>query len=278
MHSMTHYHNTFRQTIKKYPTLSTIEEINLFKKYQQGSQKARDILIYSHMKLVIKIAFSYRHYKLTIEDLIEEGMLGLMRAIEKFDISKGYRLSTYANLWIRSFLYDYIYKNVSLVRLGSSANSKKMFYNLRRLKNKYGIFGNLYSHPQALNKISNELGIEKQDILDMEQRLSSTYETLHKTENPDNDNTTVDAISLLKSNDPSPEDILCSMENTYSKKKNLPRMLQKLNDRERTIIEKRYLCESPQTLAVLGKTLSLSKERIRQIEKQALSKLKNYIV
>ncbi len=265
----------YLQKIYKIPMLSVEEEAELARKYQQnGDINAAHNLVMSHLKLAAKIAISYRRYGLPVADLISEANMGLMQAVKKFDVSKGFRLSTYAMWWIKASLNEYILKSWSLVKIGTAAVQKRLFYNLNKIKAKLGI------HDRSLNdseikQIANDLKVNNQDVIDMEQRLIGDV-SLNVLVSDDDKRT--EKQDLLADNSDNSEQILITSEENRNRMLMLQSALSQLNEREADIIRKRYLREDVMTLEEIGKELGISRERVRQIEVKAYQKLQNLLL
>ena len=249
----------------------------LAKRWQtKGDAKAARKLITSHLRLVAKISFGYRGYKLPIEDLISEGNVGLMKAVKKFDPDKGFRLSTYAMWWIKASINEFILNSWSLVKLGTTAAQKKLFFNLQKLKNQMSQIEKGELPPEIVKKIakrlsSKNLKIEEKDVIEMNRRLSGPEKSLNSPISIDNE---TEEITLLKSNEENQENKLDKIDEKNKRKELLLKALEKLNEREKDIFIKRCLDDPPATLEKLSKTYNVSRERIRQIEVRCFEKVK----
>ena len=229
------------------------------------------VILNSYLRLAVSYARKYKSYGLPIDDLIHEGVLGIMHALEKFDISKDFRLSTYASWWIRASIQDYILKNWSVVKTGSTASQKALFFNLRKIKQQISDASSDFMGQKEINKVSEMLNIKKFEIQNMESRLSGGDVFLNQKIDNDSEN---DLMSLLEDDRANPEESFQHFNDTKIKKGFLEKAILTLNERERTIIKLRKLREKSITLDELGKMLKISKERVRQIETKALEKLK----
>ena len=269
--------SNYLTSVNRFPILSEKEEYMLAKRWQtKGDAKAARKLITSHLRLVAKIAFGYRGYKLPIEDLISEGNIGLMKAVKKFDPEKGFRLSTYAMWWIKASINEFILNSWSLVKLGTTAAQKKLFFNLQRLKNQMSQIEKGELPPEIVKKIakrlsSKNLKIEEKDVIEMNRRLLGPEKSLNSPISIDNE---TEEITLLKSNEENQENKLDKIDEKSKRKELLLKALEMLNEREKDIFIKRCLDDPPATLEKLSKTYNVSRERIRQIEVRCFEKVK----
>jgi len=262
--------------IAKYPILSEKEEYMLAKRWQTKSDaKAARKLVTSHLRLVAKIAFGFRGYKLPVEDLISEGNVGLMKAVKKFDPEKGFRLSTYAIWWIRASINEFILNSWSLVKLGTTAAQKKLFYNLQKLKNQMNQIEKGELPVEIVKKISKKLDVKEKDIVEMNRRLSGPEKSLNAPISVDDD---TEAINLLKSNEDNQEKKLYQNDEKNKRKELLIKALENLSTREKDIFIKRCLNDPPSTLEKLSKIYNISRERIRQIEVRSFEKVKKTVL
>ena len=255
------------------------EEYKLIKKWQLNEDdKSLIRIVGAYKRLVASIAKKYLSYGLQMEDLINEGILGLIISLKKFDLSKGFRLSTYARWWIRASIQNYILKNWSIVKTASTTSHKSLFFNFNKLKKEINFNSFDYLGQEELTKISKMLNIKAIDIQNMETRLSQGDQSLNQKININDNADNPDLLSLIKDESPT-QDILFEKENDDKlKNKWLKKAINLLKDREKIIISSRKLEEKAKTFEELGKKLNLSKERVRQIEVQALKKLKNNIL
>lgn len=255
------------------PMLERGHELDLARRWRdKGDQKALHELVKSYMRLVIAMASRFRHYGLPVGDLIQEGNIGLMQAAERFDPGREVRFSTYATWWIRSAIQDYILRNWSIVRTGTTASQKSLFFNLRRLRAKI----EAGQHRQNLgeegrNAIAKELDVSVKDVTEMEGRLSGNDHSLNA---PIGETGEDEWQSLLADTRATPEAIVIGMKDGQTRSKWLGAALSELSDRERRIITERHLAEDVVTLEDLGKELGVSKERVRQLEARAMDKIK----
>lgn len=262
----------YLETIKKFPVLSEEEETLLLKNFKEnGDLAAAQKLITSHLRLAVKIALTYRHYGLPTADLISEANIGLMQAVKKFDVNKNVRLSTYAILWIKAALNDFVLRSWSLVKIGTVAAQKKLFYNLGRIKARLGIYENKELAPSVVKKIAQELVVDEKDVLEMNQRISGDTSLNSAAHN--NDDEQVEKIDLLADKSQNIEGKLEQKQEAEMRRKILQSCLAKLNEREQYIVKTRMLTDNPQTLEDIGAKFNISRERVRQIEKKAFEKL-----
>ena len=269
--------SSYLASINKFPMLSEKEEYMLAKRWQtKGDANAARKLITSHLRLVAKIAFGFRGYKLPIEDLISEGNVGLMKAVKKFDPEKGFRLSTYAMWWIKASINEFILNSWSLVKLGTTAAQKKLFFNLQKLKSQMNQIEKGELPPEIVKKIAKKLStkklkIEEKDVMEMNKRLSGPEKSLNAPVSISDD---TEKINLLESYEENQENKLNKKDENSKRKELLEKGLEKLNDREKDIFIKRCLNDPPSTLDKLSKIYNISRERIRQIEVKAFEKVK----
>ena len=257
--------------------LTKDEEYKLIRNWQKNkNNKSLDKLIKAYKKLVVSFAKKYFSYGLPQEDLIQEGMMGLMYGIEKFDISRGFRLSTYANWWIKAMMQDYILKNWSIVKSGSTASQKILFFSFNKVKKLINFDSLNTMDIEQVEKISKTLKMKTLDIENLQTRLKMGDQSLNKTIT--DDNASVELISLLKDDSPTQDDIFQSFNDTQLKQKWIFQSINTLNEREQFIINSRKLNDKPKTLDEIGKQLKISKERVRQIESSSLKKLRKHIL
>ncbi len=229
-------------------------------------------MIGAYRRLVIASASKFRHYGLPLGDLIQEGNIGLMEAMNRFDPERDVRFSTYASWWIRSCMQDYVLRNWSIVRTGTTAAQKSLFFNLRRLRAR--IAGEIGEHDlngEGRQRIAKELGVAIKDVEDMEQRLAANDQSLNVEVGEKGE---TELQSLIADNGPSPEEVVIGMKDAESRSRWLNESIAALSDREQRIIRERHLSYEPVTLEDLGRNLGVSKERVRQLEQRAMSKLR----
>ena len=265
---------SYLEKIKKFPILTDKEELELVAAFQQkGDLSAAQQLVTSHLRLAAKVALSYRRYGLPMSDIISEANIGLMQAVKKFDLDKKVRLATYAVWWIRASINDYILRSWSLVKIGTKAAQKKLFYNLNRLKARLGIYDNRELAPEAVKKIAKELVVDESDVVEMNRRMGGD-KSLNVAVSDEDDN---EKIDLLVDSRQNIEEHLSRRQEQNLRNKILRSSLAQLSDRERDVIRARMLTENPLTLEELGNKMGVSRERIRQIEKKAFEKLSSLV-
>jgi len=263
----------YMNKINKFPILTPEEEYKYAKMKDAGNLDAAKMLITSHLRLVVKIAAKYRNYGLPLSDVIAEGNIGLMRAVKGFDPEKGFKLATYAMWWIRATIQEYILKSWSLVKIGTTAAQKKLFFNLNKIKNKILSSTNRkVLNPQEISQIAHELSVTKDEVTELDQRLNCSDISLHKK--IQNQEGETELIELIAADQPNQEIIVAEKREKETRQKILLQALSTLNDREKDIIQKRRLSENSTTLEKLSQKYKISRERIRQIEARALEKMK----
>ena len=265
----------YLQEIKKFPILTAEEEYMLAKRYKEhGDTEAAHKLVTSHLRLVAKIAMGYRGYGLPVTDLISEGNVGIMQAVKKFDPERGFRLATYAMWWIRAQIQEYVLHSWSLVKIGTTAAQKKLFFNLKKLKNQLSSIdaGNL--SPENAREIASRLNVKEAEVLDMDNRLYSGDQSLNVQVGEEGDTEWQDM--LVDSND-TQDNILANSNELSFRKKIFEQALEVLNDREKEIITLRKLKDKPVKLEELSKKFNISRERVRQIEEKAFEKLQKQV-
>ena len=265
----------YLQEIKKFPILSASEEFMLAKRYKEhGDTEAAHKLVTSHLRLVAKIAMGYRGYGLPITDLISEGNLGIMRAVKKFDPDKGFRLATYAMWWIRAQIQEYVLHSWSLVKIGTTAAQKKLFFNLKKLKRQLNSINDGSLSPENVREIANRLNVKEAEVNEMEDRLFTNDQSLNTQINNEVDTEWQDMIK----DDRQTQDIILENKDEFKKRKKMMiKAMNVLNPREKEIIQLRRLEEKPKKLEELSQKFKISRERVRQIEEKALEKLKKEI-
>jgi RNA polymerase sigma-32 factor len=261
--------------IQRFPMLERHEEYRLAKRWREHSDRdAAHKLVTSHLRLVAKIAMGFRGYGLPTSDVISEGNVGLMQALERFEPEKGFRFSTYATWWIRASIQEYTLRSWSLVRMGTTANQKKMFFNLRKVKSKISVRDEGDLRPDQVKLIAQRLGVTEQDVINMNRRLGGDA-SLNAPTRADGDSS--EWQDWLIDVHADQETTLLESEELDNRRKALASALFVLNDRERRIFETRRLAEDPITLAELAEEFSVSRERVRQIEVRALEKVQNAV-
>ncbi|QDH15430.1 RNA polymerase sigma factor RpoH [Oecophyllibacter saccharovorans] len=261
----------YLQEIRRFPLLTPDEELSLSRRWRdEHDLKAAHRLVTSHLRLVAKIAMSYRGYGLPISELISEGNIGMMQAVRRFDPERGFRLATYAMWWIRAAMQEYILHSWSLVKMGTTAAQKKLFFNLRRLKGQMQAFEEGDLQPEQVNQIATTLGVPEQDVVSMNRRLAAPDHSLNAPLRLDGEGEWQD---WLVDEQDTQEDVLAEAEEMSGRKALLAEALKTLNERERHILTERRLKEDPSTLEALSHHYGVSRERIRQIEARAMEKL-----
>ena len=265
----------YLEEIRKFPMLEPNEEYMLAKRWQEKQDSdAAEKLITSHLRLVARIAMGYRGYGLPIGEVISEGNVGLMQAVKRFDPEKGFRLATYAMWWIRASIQEYILRSWSLVKMGTTAAQKKLFFNLRRAKSQLQALEEGDLRPDQVKKIATKLGVPEEDVVSMNRRLggdaSLNAPIRAETESGEWQDWLVDDT-------PSQEDRLVESEELSRRKSYLASAMSVLNDRERRVFEARRLAEEPMTLEELSEEFGVSRERIRQIEVRAFEKVQKAV-
>lgn len=260
--------------INKFPMLEPEEEYMLAKRYKEhGDIDAAHQLTTSHLRLAAKVAISFRHYGLALSDLISEANIGLMQAIKKFDPDKGFRLATYAIWWIKAAVSEFVLKSWSLVKIGTVATQKRLFYNLHKIKSRLGLYGETSLNEETASHISKVLGVSKRDVIEMEQRLSgdSSLNTVLSSDSATNHQ------DMLADDAATVEETLAHSQDLDLKKQLLEQALNALPEREQYIVKNRFLTDDPMTLEDLGAYFGISRERVRQIETKAFEKISNMI-
>ena len=268
--------NNLIEFSKKSKILEKDEEFFHIENWRNNrDSKSLKIIMNAYLRLAISFARKYKSYGLPLDDLIHEGVLGIMHALEKFDVSKDFRLSTYASWWIRASIQDYILKNWSVVKTGSTASQKALFFNLRKIKQQISDVSSDYMGQKEIDTVSDILKVKKIEIQNMESRLTGGDVHLNQKIDNESDN---DLMSMLEDDRSNPEEALEDINDGIIKKGFINQAIETLNDREKTIIKLRKLKEKSITLDELGQMLKISKERVRQIETKALEKLKRAIL
>jgi RNA polymerase sigma-32 factor len=261
----------YLQEIRKFPMLSSEEEVSLSKRWRDHEElEAAHKLVTSHLRLVAKIAMGYRGYGLPVGELISEGNVGMMQAVKRFDPDRGFRLATYAMWWIRAAIQEYILHSWSLVKMGTTAAQKKLFFNLRRLKGQMQAIDDGDLQPEQVAKIARTLDVPEQDVVSMNRRLAAPDHSLNAPIRQDSEGEWQD---WLVDESESQETSIADHEELSGRKALLSTALQTLNERERHILSERRLKDNPATLEDLSLHYGVSRERVRQIEVRALGKL-----
>ncbi|MEG3350084.1 RNA polymerase sigma factor RpoH [Novacetimonas hansenii] len=263
----------YLRDIRKFPMLSPEEELKLSRLWKEkGDTEAAHKLVTSHLRLVAKIAMGYRGYGLPVGELISEGNIGMMQAVRRFDPERGFRLATYAMWWIRAAIQEYILHSWSLVKIGTTAAQKKLFFNLRRLKGQMQAIDDGDLQPEQVDKIAKSLGVPEQDVVNMNRRLSAPDHSLNAPLRTDSEGEWQD---WLVDDHDNQEQTLAENEEYSGRKALLANAMQSLNERERHILTERRLKDDPATLEDLSHVYNISRERVRQIEVRAFEKVQN---
>ncbi len=261
----------YLQEIRKFPMLEPEEEFMLAKSWREhGDTAAAHRLVTSHLRLVAKIAMGYRGYGLPVGELIAEGNVGMMQAVKRFEPDRGFRLSTYAMWWIRAAIQEYILRSWSLVKIGTTAAQKKLFFNLRRLKGQLQAIDDGELKPADVTTIATKLGVPEQDVVQMNRRMAAPDHSLNAPMRADGEGEWQD---WLVDESDSQETLLAEREEVSDRRALLASAMAQLNERERHILTERRLKDEPTTLEDLSQTYAISRERVRQIEVRAFEKL-----
>jgi RNA polymerase sigma-32 factor len=269
--------NRYLTEIKKFPILAPEEEYMLAKRWSEHQDTdAAAKLVNSHLRLVAKIAMGYRGYGLPVSELISEGNIGLMQGVKKFEPERGFRLATYAMWWIRASIQEFILRSWSLVKMGTTAAQKKLFFNLRRMKNRIEAFEDGDLKPEDVKKIAKDLGVSEEDVVSMNRRMAMGGDTsLNVPMREDGDGQWQD---WLVDTDPLQDERVAEAEESKVRHELLVQAMEALNDREKHILTERRLSEEPKTLEELSQVYDVSRERIRQIEVRAFEKLQKALM
>jgi RNA polymerase sigma-32 factor len=265
----------YLEEIRRFPMLEPQEEYMLAKRWREhGDREAAHRLVTSHLRLVAKIAMGYRGYGLPISEVISEGNVGLMQAVKRFEPEKGFRLATYAMWWIKASIQEYILRSWSLVKMGTTANQKKLFFNLRKAKSKISALQEGDLRPDQVQLIAKRLGVTEQDVVEMNRRLGGDA-SLNAPIRDDGD--AGEWQDWLADDSASQETVMAEGEELDNRRKALTSALEVLNDRERRIFEARRLADEPVTLEDLAAEFGVSRERVRQIEVRAFEKVQKAV-
>ena len=265
----------YLQEIKKFPMLTAEEEYMLAKRYKEhGDSDAAHKLVTSHLRLVAKIAMGYRGYGLPVTDLISEGNVGIMQAVKRFDPEKGFRLATYAMWWIRAQIQEYVLHSWSLVKIGTTAAQKKLFFNLRKIKNQLTSIDSGNLSPENVREIATRLDVKEAEVIDMENRLFTSDQSLNVKLGEEHDTEWQD---LIEDKQETQDRIIENKDELDYRRSLFSKAFEVLNEREKEIIKLRKLSENPLKLEDLSKKYKISRERVRQIEEKALEKLQKEI-
>ncbi|WP_068027301.1 RNA polymerase sigma factor RpoH [Rhodoplanes sp. Z2-YC6860] len=265
----------YLEEIRRFPMLEPQQEYMLAKSWKEhGDRDAAHQLVTSHLRLVAKIAMGYRGYGLPISEVISEGNVGLMQAVKRFEPEKGFRLATYAMWWIKASIQEYILRSWSLVKMGTTANQKKLFFNLRKAKSKISALQEGDLRPDQVQVIAKRLGVTEQDVVDMNRRLGGDA-SLNAPIRDDGESG--EWQDWLADDSESQESVMAEHEELDNRRKALSSALEVLNDRERRIFQARRLADDPVTLEDLAAEFGVSRERVRQIEVRAFEKVQKAV-
>jgi RNA polymerase sigma-32 factor len=265
----------YLQDIRKFPMLDADEEYMLAKRWREaGDVDAAHKLVTSHLRLVAKIAMGYRGYGLPMSELISEGNVGMMQAVKRFDPERGFRLATYAMWWIRAAIQEYILHSWSMVKMGTTAAQKKLFFNLRKLKGQMQAIDDGDLDPEQVGQISKQLNVTENDVVAMNRRMAAPDHSLNAPLRVDGDGEWQDWLVDEEANQ---ETEFADQEELSKRRELLAAAMETLNERERHILQERRLKEEPTTLEDLSQTYGISRERVRQIEVRAFEKLQKSI-
>ncbi|MFC7498004.1 RNA polymerase sigma factor RpoH [Enterovirga sp. GCM10030262] len=269
--------NRYLTEIKKFPILAPEEEYMLAKRWTEHQDTdAAAKLVNSHLRLVAKIAMGYRGYGLPVSELISEGNIGLMQGVKKFEPERGFRLATYAMWWIRASIQEFILRSWSLVKMGTTAAQKKLFFNLRRMKNRIEAFEDGDMKPEDVAKIAKDLGVSEDDVISMNRRMAMGGDTSLNV--PLREEGEGQWQDWLVDTDPLQDERVAEAEESQVRHELLVKAMDSLNDREKHILTERRLSEDPKTLEELSQVYDVSRERIRQIEVRAFEKLQKALM
>ncbi|MEM9376209.1 MAG: RNA polymerase sigma factor RpoH [Pseudomonadota bacterium] len=257
--------------IRKFPMLSKDEEFMLAKRWQEHEDtEAAEKMVTSHLRLVAKIAMGYRGYGLPMAEVISEGNVGLMQSVKKFDPDKGFRLATYAMWWIRASIQEYILRSWSLVKLGTTAAQKKLFFNLRRMKGEIDALDNAQLKPDQVKQIADKLNVSEKDVISMNGRMSGSDASLNAPMGAEGD---MEWQDWLEDDEPNQAEEFARTQEFDARMELLQTAMADLSEREQHILQERRLTDEPKTLEELSEVYHVSRERIRQIEVRAFEKL-----
>ena len=269
--------NRYLAEIKKFPILAPEEEYMLAKRWTEHQDTdAAAKLVNSHLRLVAKIAMGYRGYGLPVSELISEGNIGLMQGVKKFEPDRGFRLATYAMWWIRASIQEFILRSWSLVKMGTTAAQKKLFFNLRRMKNRIEAFEEGDLKPEDVAKIAKDLGVSEEDVISMNRRMAMGGDTSLNV--PLRDDSEGSWQDFLVDDTPLQDERVADAQESQVRHELLQEAMGALNERERHILTERRLTDEPKTLEELSQVYDVSRERIRQIEVRAFEKLQKALM
>ncbi|MGZ5791580.1 MAG: RNA polymerase sigma factor RpoH [Croceibacterium sp.] len=266
--------NRYLAEIKKFPVLTAEQEYMLAKRYAEHEDpEAAAQLVTSHLRLVAKIAMGYRGYGLPVSDLISEGNVGLMQGVKKFEPDRGFRLATYAMWWIKASIQEFILRTWSLVKMGTTAHQKKLFFNLRRMKKNLEAYEDTDLHPDDVTKIATDLGVPEQEVINMNRRMLMGGDASLNVSMRADEEGSGQWQDWLADERPLQDSVVADAEEAEVRHSMLTEAMDSLNEREKHILTERRLTDNPQTLEELSQQYDVSRERIRQIEVRAFEKL-----
>jgi RNA polymerase sigma-32 factor len=266
--------NRYLTEIKKYPILTQEQEYMLAKRYEEHEDtEAAAQLVTSHLRLVAKIAMGYRGYGLPVSDLISEGNVGLMQGVKKFEADRGFRLATYAMWWIKASIQEFILRSWSLVKMGTTAAQKKLFFNLRRMKKNLDAYEDGDLHPDDVKTIATDLGVPEQEVVNMNRRMMRGGDGSLNVPMRNGEEGSGEMLDWLTDERPLQDQTVAEAQELDVRREMMAEAMADLNEREQHILTERRLTENPQTLEELSKVYDVSRERIRQIEVRAFEKL-----
>ncbi|MDP4605440.1 MAG: RNA polymerase sigma factor RpoH [Erythrobacter sp.] len=266
--------NRYLSEIRKFPVLTAEQEYMLAKRYQEHEDpEAAAQLVSSHLRLVAKIAMGYRGYGLPVADLISEGNVGLMQGVKKFEPDRGFRLATYAMWWIKASMQEFILRSWSLVKMGTTAAQKKLFFNLRRMKKQLEAYEDSDMSPEDVTKIATDLGVPEQEVINMNRRMMMGGDASLNVSLRGDEEGSGEWQDWLTDDRPLQDETVAEAEESQMRMAMLAEAMGSLNERERHILTERRLTDKPQTLEELSQAYDVSRERIRQIEVRAFEKL-----
>jgi len=256
--------------VNRYPLLTQEEEIELARRWREfGDVDAAHRMVTSNLRFVVKIAYEYRGYGAKLLDLIQEGSIGLMQGVKRFDPERGYRLLSYAVYWIRSYIHSYLMSTTRMIKIGTSRAHRKLFFKLRSLKNRLAAKG-MDERDQIIDAVAEEIGVEREDVEEMDRHLSGKDASLDAPLAT----TGTSLVEILPSTEPLQDELLQEVEIEADRTARLETAMATLDPREREIIDRRYLSENPAQLKDIGEEMGVSKQRVSQLEKRAMKKLR----
>ena len=266
--------NRYLAEIKKFPILTAEQEYMLAKRYAEHQDpEAAKQLVTSHLRLVAKIAMGYRGYGLPVSELIAEGNIGLMQGVKKFEPDRGFRLATYAMWWIKASIQEFILRSWSLVKMGTTAAQKKLFFNLRRMKKQLDAYDDTDLHPDDVTKIATDLGVPEQEVINMNRRMLMGGDGSLNSPMRGGEDGAGEWQDWLTDTGPLQDELVAEAQESTMRHTMLVEAMDSLNEREKHILTERRLTDNPQTLEELSQVYDVSRERIRQIEVRAFEKL-----